>query len=179
MKELRSRVSVLKLSRAANEKNLLNIFPDIISSAILYESLPSVDYNNYRALINRMIHPDASGIVATTAFMLCTFHPYMFYALNGSCKLRVACGGLIYKKALKILKASAEEGQNGKIINILSSDLARFELAFAFLHDIWDGPFEMVLFLGVIYWQISWAGVIGVVFMLAFIPLQGNKINRI
>lgn len=121
----------------------------------------------------------ASGIVATTAFMLCTFHPYMFYALNGSCKLRVACGGLIYKKALKILKASAEEGQNGKIINILSSDLARFELAFAFLHDIWDGPFEMVLFLGVIYWQISWAGVIGVVFMLAFIPLQGNKVNRI
>lgn len=58
MKELRSRVSVLKLSRAANEKNLLNFFPDIISSAILYESLPSVDYNNYRALINRMIHPE-------------------------------------------------------------------------------------------------------------------------
>lgn len=115
----------------------------------------------------------ATGIVITTAFMLSTFHPYMFYALNGSCKLRVACGGLIYKKALKILRASAEEGQNGKIINILSSDLARFELAFAFLHDIWDGPFEMILFLIVIYWQISWAGVIGVVFMLAFIPLQG------
>lgn len=52
MKELRSRVSVLKLSRAANEKNLLNIFPDIISSAILYESLPSVDYNNYRARLS-------------------------------------------------------------------------------------------------------------------------------
>lgn len=121
----------------------------------------------------------ASGIVATTAFMLCTFHPYMFYALNGSCKLRVACGGLIYKKALKILKASAEEGQNGKIINILSSDLSRFELAFAFLHDIWDGPFEMCLFLGVIYWQIGWAGVIGVVFMLAFIPLQGKTNQRI
>ena len=117
----------------------------------------------------------ASGIVFSTAFIMATFHPYMFYALNTSCNMRVACSGLIYKKSLKILKSSAEDGQNGKIINILSSDLARFDLAFAFLHEIWEGPLQSLLFLVVIYMKIGVSGVIGVVFMLAFIPLQGKS----
>lgn len=65
----------------------------------------------------------ATGIVLSTAFIMITFHPYIFYALNESCKLRMACSGLIYRKSLRILKSSAEDGQNGKIINILGSKL--------------------------------------------------------
>lgn len=116
----------------------------------------------------------ASGIVFSTAFMMCTFHPFMFYAMNTSCKTRVACSGLIYRKALRILKSSTEEGQNGKIINLLSNDLAKFDVAFLFIHEIWKGPLQALLFLVVIYMQIGVAGVIGVVFLLAFIPLQGK-----
>lgn len=120
----------------------------------------------------------ASGIVLSTAFIMVTFHPYIFYAKNVSCNLRMACSGLIYKKALKILKSSAEEGQNGKIINILSSDLARFEVSFINIHDIWEGPLHVLLFLIVIYMQIGYYSVIGILFMLAFIPLQGTLIKN-
>lgn len=65
----------------------------------------------------------ASGIVFSTAFMMCSFHPFLYYALNISCRTRVACSGLIYRKALRILKSSTKEGQNGKIINILSNGI--------------------------------------------------------
>lgn len=120
----------------------------------------------------------ATGIVFSTAILFCTFHPYTFFALNTSCKMRMACGGLIYRKSLRILKASAEDGQNGKIINILSSDLPRFDSAFTFAHEMWEGPIQTLLFLVVIYIQIGLAGIIGVVFLLAFSPLQGNAKRR-
>lgn len=120
----------------------------------------------------------ATGIVLSTAILFCTFHPYTFFVLNTSCKMRMACSGLIYRKSLRILKASAEDGQNGKIINILSSDLPRFDTAFTFAHEMWEGPIQTLLFLAVIYWQIGLAGIIGVVFLLAFSPLQGNGRKR-
>lgn len=98
----------------------------------------------------------------------------MFYAMNTSCKTRVACSGLIYKKALRILKSSTQEGQNGKIINLLSNDLAKFDNAFLFIHEIWKGPLQAILFMIVIHREMQIAGVIGVIFLLAFIPLQGK-----
>lgn len=85
----------------------------------------------------------------------------------------MAFSGLIYRKALRISKSSTQEGQNGKIINLLSNDLAKFEVAFIYIHEVWKGPLQAILFMVVIYKEIGIAGVIGLIFLLAFIPLQG------
>lgn len=115
----------------------------------------------------------ASGIVFSTVLHMSAFHPFVFFAMNSLCKTRVAFSGLIYRKALRILKSSTQEGQNGKIINLLSNDLAKFEVAFLYIHEIWKGPLQAVLFMVVIYMQMGIAGVVGLIFLLAFIPLQG------
>lgn len=70
----------------------------------------------------------ATGIVFSTVLILGSYNLYVFFAMNAACRVRAACSGLIYRKSLKILKASAEEGQSGKIINILANDLARFDI---------------------------------------------------
>lgn len=88
--------------------------------------------------------------------------------------MRAACGGLIYQKMLKLPKSSTEEGQNGKIINLMSSDLARFDLALSFLYGIWEGPLQTTLFSIVIYMEIGVSGIIGVMFLFMFVPLQGK-----
>lgn len=116
----------------------------------------------------------ATGIFLSTAFMICTFNPYAFYSLNVSCRLRTACGGLIYWKSLKILQASAEDGQNGKIINILANDMARFDMTFLAIPNLWNGPIHTLLFLIVIYMEIGVAGIIGVACLFAFAPAQGT-----
>lgn len=118
----------------------------------------------------------ASGIVFSTAFMIITFHPFILYIFKTSCKVRVACSGLIYQKTLRLLKSSAEEGQNGKIINLLSSDLAKFDIGLAFLHDVWKGPLEALVFFVVIYIEIGIAAVAGMAFLASFIPLQGKSV---
>lgn len=47
----------------------------------------------------------------------------------------LGCSGLVYSKSVRLLKSAAEEGQNGTIINLLSNDLAKFDIGLAFLHD--------------------------------------------
>lgn len=115
----------------------------------------------------------ATGIVLSTALILCSYNLFVFFAVNLSCKTRVACSGLIYRKSLKIMKASAEEGQNGKIINILANDLSRFDDAFIAFPDLFGGPILTVLFLVAIYMEIGVAGIIGVACLFAFAPVQG------
>lgn len=74
-------------------------------------------------------------------------------------------------------KAATPEGINGKMINLLSNDLSRFELALGFLHEVLKGPIEAVLFTYFLYQEIGLAAVIGITFLLSFIPLQGEQIG--
>ncbi|XP_037050747.1 multidrug resistance-associated protein 4-like isoform X2 [Bradysia coprophila] len=114
----------------------------------------------------------ATGIVLSTAVLIVSYHPFNLYMLKTSCKVRLACSGLIYEKALRLLKSSTEEGQTGKIINLMSSDLAKFDIGFSFLHDIWKGPLQALIVSVVIYMEIGISAVVGMAFLVSFIPLQ-------
>lgn len=93
--------------------------------------------------------------------------------------MRVACSGLIYRKVLRLSKSSAEEGQNGKIINLISTDLAKLEEGCTYLHDVWKGPIEALVFFIVIYMEIGVAAFAGMAFLICFVPLQGkNQVLR-
>lgn len=116
----------------------------------------------------------ASGIVLTTAFMIVTFHPFILYILKTACKLRLGCGGLIYRKSLRLSKSTTEDGLNGRVINLLSNDLGKFDIGLAFLHDIWKGPIESLVFGIIIYMEIGISAVVGMAFLASFIPLQGR-----
>lgn len=64
------------------------------------------------------------------------------------------------------------DGLNGRVINLLSNDLGKFEEALSFLHDLWKGPLETVIVGYLVYNEIGIAGVVGIVFILSFIPIQ-------
>lgn len=123
----------------------------------------------------------ATGIVLSMAFLVFGFHPTILYIFRSSCKLRLACSGLLYRKALRLTKSSAESGLNGKIINLLSNDISKLDLCFGFLHDVWKGPVEAITFFIIIYYEIGISAVIGMAFLASFIPLQGklNETNQI
>lgn len=116
----------------------------------------------------------ASGIVLSTAFMVLTFHPFILVINKTACKVRVACSGLVYQKSLRLLRSSTKDGQNGHIINLLSNDLAKFDLGLSYLHDVWKGPMEAIAYFIVIYLEIGLSGVVGMAFLTSFIPLQSK-----
>lgn len=119
----------------------------------------------------------ASGIVLSTAFMLATLHPFRMYMTKVSCKVRVGCSGLIYRKTLRLTQADA--GESGRIINLLSNDIVKFVRALASIQDVLNGPMEAIAFSIVIYMEIGVAGIVGLMLLISFVPLQGNFHFRI
>lgn len=79
---------------------------------------------------------------------------------------------MIYRKTLRLLKSSIENGQNGQIINLLSSDLSEFEYALVFISEICKGPLQVLIVIVVAYNEIGVGGIVGVVTIVIFIPLQ-------
>jgi len=91
-------------------------------------------------------------------------------------------------------KSSQVDGLHGRVINLLSNDLSKFELALCFLHDLWKGsycvniyncvidvhvrfglgPFETFLLGYLVYNEIGVSGIVGIVFILSFVPIQGE-----
>uniref|UniRef100_A0A182M8V5 Uncharacterized protein n=1 Tax=Anopheles culicifacies TaxID=139723 RepID=A0A182M8V5_9DIPT len=84
--------------------------------------------------------------------------------------------GVITCSLLSVLKLSrsttAGDGLNGKIINLLSNDVGKFDIALCFIHDLWKGPMEAILLGYFIYREIGFSGLLGMAFLLSFIPLQ-------
>lgn len=104
-----------------------------------------------------------------------TVHPFNLYRAETGCKIRVACSGLIYKKSLRMLKSSSKDGQNGQIINLLSSDLSKLNMVLTSVSEVLNGPIQTIVFFIVIYMEIGIAAAVGMAFLASFIPLQGKN----
>ncbi|KAM7360228.1 red dog mine isoform 2-T2 [Cochliomyia hominivorax] len=128
--------------------------------------------NGQNAISEQNAYLFAGGIVLCSIVPVLTFHPFIFYIFQVGTKIRLALSGLIYRKCLQISKSASNDGLRGRAINILSNDLGRFDVALCFLHDIWKGPIESLIIGYLMYREIGMSAVIGVAFMLSFIPLQ-------
>lgn len=69
------------------------------------------------------------------------------------------------------------DGLNGQVINLMTGDTSKFDFVLAFVHDLWKGPLEMMLFGYFLYREIGWYGFLGIGFILSFVPLQ-SKLNN-
>ncbi|KAJ6637207.1 putative multidrug resistance-associated protein lethal [Pseudolycoriella hygida] len=114
----------------------------------------------------------AAGIVLCSLISITVFHPFILYAFQLGMRIRLTCCSLIYKKALKLTKSVSIDGLNGQVINLMSNDVARFDVTMGFVHDLWKGPIELGLLGYFIYREIGFYGWIGIGVLLCFIPLQ-------
>lgn len=92
------------------------------------------------------------------------------YKIGG--KIRVACGGLIYQKSLRIFKSSAQSVQTGTIVNLLANDVKKFDEAILLAIGLWCAPLEIVSFFIITYLEVGVSALAGIGFLMCFIPLQ-------
>lgn len=114
----------------------------------------------------------AGAVVLCSLLNVFVTHPYMMGALHLGMKLRVACCSLVYRKALKLSKTALGQTTVGQVVNLLSNDVNRFDVALIFAHQLWVGPLETIIVAYLMYLQIGVSAFIGVAFLLMFIPLQ-------
>lgn len=103
-----------------------------------------------------------------------TVNTYFTITMQTGLKLRTAVSGLIYQKALRLSGRARQSFSQGQIVNLMSTDAGRLELATSYLHYIWSGPFQVVVILVFLFYLVNWAAFVGFAFLLVGIPLQSR-----
>jgi ATP-binding cassette subfamily C (CFTR/MRP) protein 4 len=116
----------------------------------------------------------AGGVVLCSLINIAFSHPYMMGVLHLGMKMRIACCSLIYRKSLKLSKTALGQTTAGQVVNLLSNDVNRFDVAVIFAHQLWVGPVETIVCTYLMYLHVGYSAIIGVAFLLMFIPLQSK-----
>nr|XP_022908005.1 probable multidrug resistance-associated protein lethal(2)03659 [Onthophagus taurus] len=114
----------------------------------------------------------AGAVILCSFFYVLLIHPYMMAICHVGMKMRVACCSLIYRKSLRLSKTALGQTTAGQMVNLLSNDVNRFDVAVLFIHQLWVGPLETLVITYLMYLKIGISAVIGVATLLMFIPLQ-------
>lgn len=76
---------------------------------------------------------------------------------------------------LRLARTSDNRTTGGLIINLLSNDVARFDLLFVFLHYIWVMPLQVAAITYLIWENVKVASLAGVFLIIVqTIPVQGK-----
>lgn len=59
------------------------------------------------------------------------------------------------------------------MINLLSNDVGRFDIALAFINYFWIGPFQTIIVTYLLWQKIGVSSLFGIAILICFIPLQG------
>lgn len=87
---------------------------------------------------------------------------------------------IIYKylKALKLSHATVENTSPGRIMNLLSNDVYRFDTMSMFLNAMWTAPL-LVITVGYLLWvEIQWAGIFGLLIVFIIVPIQSINTKK-
>ncbi|XP_026324225.1 multidrug resistance-associated protein 4-like [Hyposmocoma kahamanoa] len=115
----------------------------------------------------------ALGLIVTNWLFAFFGHHGNLYCQQYGMKLRVATSSLMFRKIMRMNNGSLGETTAGKVVNILSNDLQRFDMAFLFMHYIWIIPLQLgaVLYLG--YREAGYSALIGMAALcLIALPFQ-------
>lgn len=96
----------------------------------------------------------ASAVVFTSALNVVLMHPYLLSQLHLGMKMRVAMCSMIYRKALRLSKTALGETTAGQVVNLLSNDVGRLDLAIIFIHFLWIGPLETLAVTYMMYLEV-------------------------
>ena len=140
-------------------------------------------------------------VVVCSIFTVWTIHPYMLSILHLGMKVRVATCSLAYRKViifmlfllkiflssflivnpqfcslqlLRLNRAALRETTPGQLVNLLSNDVNRFDIAVLFIHYLWLGPLQTLVITGLLIHEVGTvAALVGVASLLIYAPLQG------
>lgn len=97
----------------------------------------------------------AAGVIACSALNVMVIHPYMLGTMHVGMKMRVAMCSMIYRKALRLSKTALGNTTAGQVVNLISNDVGRLDLATIFVHYLWVGPLETCLITYLMYREVG------------------------
>ncbi|XP_055306876.1 ATP-binding cassette sub-family C member 4-like [Sitodiplosis mosellana] len=113
----------------------------------------------------------AVGILTLNALNAILSNHIMFISFHYGLKVRVAVCSLIYRKSLRLSQTALGETAPGKVANLLSNDVNRFDQFSYFLNSLWISPLLTVI-VGCLLWhEVGVAGIFGIAVVLTIVPI--------
>lgn len=82
---------------------------------------------------------------------------------------------LIFFQSLRLSQTALGETAPGKVVNLLSNDVNRFDFVTLFLNSMWIAPLA-TLIIGTLLWhEIGIAGLIGIGIVFIVVPIQSKS----
>ncbi|XP_076312434.1 ATP-binding cassette sub-family C member 4-like isoform X1 [Tachypleus tridentatus] len=131
-------------------------------------------FSDPTAITKEEMYLSAGGVCIMAAFYIFFHHPYFFAVQRTGMRLRIASCSLVYKKALKLSRASLGKTTIGQMVNLLSNDVNRFDQSVIFLPYLVVGPLQTVVIIAVLWQHLGPASFAGLSVLLLYIPFQGT-----
>uniref|UniRef100_A0A182K842 Uncharacterized protein n=1 Tax=Anopheles christyi TaxID=43041 RepID=A0A182K842_9DIPT len=114
----------------------------------------------------------AGAIVLLNALSVITINQYVLGSFQNGMKVRIAVCSVIYRKALRLSRTALGDTAPGKVVNLLSNDVNRFDIVSVFLHSMWSAPLLAIIIGVLLYIEIGVAGLIGMIVIFIVTPIQ-------
>ncbi|XP_075236424.1 ATP-binding cassette sub-family C member 4-like [Lycorma delicatula] len=113
----------------------------------------------------------AAGISLCSILYSVLGQHYLSNSLRIGMKVRVACVSLVYRKCLKLGRTALGDISPGQVVNLVSNDVSRFEFVTITCHYMWSAPLLAAIIAVILFTEIRWAGLIGILVVFIVVPL--------
>lgn len=114
----------------------------------------------------------AGGLFLLTLLSMLMFNHFTVGGFHIGMRVRAACCSLIYRKSLRLSRTALGETAAGKVVNLLSNDVSRFDMVSIFLHALWIAPLSTIVITYFLFVSAGYAGLIGIGIVFLIVPLQ-------
>lgn len=114
----------------------------------------------------------AGAIVGVNALSALVINQFFIGGFHNGMKVRVAVCSIIYRKSLRLSQTALGETAIGKVVNLLSNDVNRFDIVSMFIHSMWTAPLMSLVVGYLLFIEVGWAGMIGISIVFIVVPIQ-------
>lgn len=111
-----------------------------------------------------MIVAKAASIVLENQYSILT-------CLTGV-RTKIAVCSVLYRKSLRLSRNALGDTSPGKVVNLMSNDVNRFDIVAFLICYMWASPIVTVIVLVLLWYEVGWAGPIGMVVIFVVTPIQ-------
>ncbi|GFU20326.1 multidrug resistance-associated protein 7 [Nephila pilipes] len=152
---------------------ILKFISDISSfgGPLLLNALVSFLESNDEKSSNDGYYYTLGLFLVTFVSALSTVH-YNYLISRIGLKIKASVMMMVYKKTLCLNKISLSGMNTGEILNFISTDSDRIVNFCSSFHQFWSLPLQVIIALVLLYQQLHYCFIIGVLFMILIIPIN-------
>ncbi|XP_023219034.1 multidrug resistance-associated protein 4-like, partial [Centruroides sculpturatus] len=118
------------------------------------------------------INVTLAGFFSFTAISLLLYNTTFYMADLYGMKLKIAFCSVIYRKAIKLSSSSLETSNIGQMVNLLASDVSKFQNHVVCFPYLFTNPFLIIVTITMLWKYYGWTILVGYLAIFLFIPIQ-------